>query len=178
MISKKWVQRRWLDFRNGHSTYLVFAMTFLNFVTIQYSLAVQEIDAFKNISALTFSLIFIAVYIPASIIIGYWHMKRQVPKEQEQIMEVNPYAYKVQPGIAQKYSMPSTVISLDLQLRGMQMTNQNAEAFKKGLGIDLPRWSEEDFKKIEWLREVAIRLQKGEHINTIVETFNNPSNHI
>ena len=33
-----WFRRRWYDFRQGHGMYLVFAMTFTNFVLIFYNI--------------------------------------------------------------------------------------------------------------------------------------------
>ena len=57
-----WFRRRWLDFRNGHSIYLIFIMTFANFVTIQYSLLIDKIPAINSIfnNIWTFAFVFIA----------------------------------------------------------------------------------------------------------------------
>ena len=61
-----WFRRRWLDFRNGHSIYLIFIMTFANFVTIQYSLLIDKIPAVNSVfnNIWTFAIIFIAAYVP------------------------------------------------------------------------------------------------------------------
>ena len=58
-----WFRRRWLDFRNGHSIYLIFIMTFANFVTIQYSLLIDKIPAVNSVfnNIWTFAIIFIAL---------------------------------------------------------------------------------------------------------------------
>ncbi len=86
-----WVRRRWLDFRNGHTIYLIFAMTFANFVTIQYKLLIDKLpflnQFFGNI--LVFALVFIAIYVPLSIILGYWHRKSQWTVEQEALFREN-----------------------------------------------------------------------------------------
>ena len=57
-----WFRRRWLDFRNGHGIYLVFIMTFANFVTIQYSLLIDKVPALNSVfnNLWAFALIFIA----------------------------------------------------------------------------------------------------------------------
>ena len=93
------MRRRWLDFRQGHTIYLVFAMTFLNFITIQYQLLVTRlvednpalgstINSFFP-SVWIFAAIFIAVYMPLAIIIGYWHRKTQWKVEQEAMFNEN-----------------------------------------------------------------------------------------
>ena len=86
-----WFRRRWLDFRNGHSIYLVFAMTFANFITIQYKLLIDKIPYFSGIfdSILIFALLFILIYVPLSIFLGYWHRKTQWKVEQDALFREN-----------------------------------------------------------------------------------------
>ena len=92
-----WFRRRWLDFRNGHSIYLVFMMTFANFVTIQYSLLIDKIpvvsSTFSNIW--TFAIVFVAAYVPLGMIIGYWHRKSQWKVEQEAMFRENVVGAKM-----------------------------------------------------------------------------------
>jgi hypothetical protein len=93
------MRRRWLDFRQGHTIYLVFAMTFLNFITIQYQLLVtkqvEENPALGSVvnsifpSVWIFAIIFIAAYLPLAIVIGYWHRKTQWKVEQEAMFNEN-----------------------------------------------------------------------------------------
>ncbi len=89
--SHNWARRRWLDFRNGHSIYLIFLMTFANFVTIQYQLLLQRVPAIHSlhINIWIFSLIFVAIYLPLGMIIGYWHRKNQFSVEQEALFNQN-----------------------------------------------------------------------------------------
>lgn len=92
-----WFRRRWLDFRQGHSIYLVFAMTFLNFVTIQYSLLVNRVPALGTIPVLgaiftnfsVFAIVFVAAYMPLAIVIGFWHRRSQWKVEQEAMFNEN-----------------------------------------------------------------------------------------
>ena len=90
-----WVRRRWLDFRQGHTIYLVFAMTFLNFITIQYKLLVEDVkDSVPTLQFLftdlwIFAIIFISAYMPLAIVIGYWHRKTQWKVEQEAMFNEN-----------------------------------------------------------------------------------------
>ena len=86
-----WIRRRWLDFRQGHTIYLVFAMTFLNFVTIQYALLIDRIPMLNSVfsNLWIFALAFVAVYMPLAIMIGYWHRKTQWKVEQEAMFSEN-----------------------------------------------------------------------------------------
>ena len=86
-----WMRRRWLDFRNGHSTYLIFAMTFANFITIQYKLLIDKVPSMDWLfgSIWLFAMVFIAIYVPLAIIIGYWHRKTQWTVEQEALFREN-----------------------------------------------------------------------------------------
>lgn len=86
-----WVRRRWLDFRQGHSVYLIFLMTFANFVTIQFALLIDRVPALNAIfpNVWIFATIFIVGYLPLAIVIGYWHRKSQWKVEQEAMFNEN-----------------------------------------------------------------------------------------
>jgi len=90
-ISSDWFRRRWLDFRNGHSIYLVFAMTFANFITIQYQLLIDRLPYLGELfdSILIFAIVFILAYVPLSIVLGYWHRKSQWKVEQDALFREN-----------------------------------------------------------------------------------------
>ena len=90
-ISSDWLRRRWLDFRNGHSIYLVFAMTFANFITIQYQLLIDKLPLSAGIfsSIWIFAITFILFYVPLSIVLGYWHRKSQWKVEQDALFREN-----------------------------------------------------------------------------------------
>lgn len=86
-----WARRRWLDFRQGHSVYLVFLMTFANFVTIQFALLIDRIPALNSVfpNLWIFAAIFVIGYVPLAIAIGYWHRKTQWKIEQEAMFNEN-----------------------------------------------------------------------------------------
>src|SRR5918995_351248 len=90
-FTSDWVRRRWLDFRNGHSIYLVFAMTFANFITIQYQLLIDRLPYLGELfdSILIFAIVFILAYVPLSIVLGYWHRKSQWKVEQDALFREN-----------------------------------------------------------------------------------------
>jgi len=90
-FTSDWVRRRWLDFRNGHSIYLVFAMTFANFITIQYQLLIDRVPYWAGVfsSIWIFAILFVLAYVPLSIVLGYWHRKSQWKVEQDALFREN-----------------------------------------------------------------------------------------
>lgn len=90
-MNAKFFQRRWLDFRNGHSIYLVFTMAFLQFVITTYTLGIERFDALKGVfpSMATWAVIFVAIYVPSAVAIGYWHRRNQYSVENEALIKEN-----------------------------------------------------------------------------------------
>jgi hypothetical protein len=91
LFGSDWFRRRWLDFRNGHSIYLIFILTFANFITIQYKLLIDQIPylagVFNNI--IFFAIVFVLMYVPIGIVLGYWHRKTQWKVEQDALFREN-----------------------------------------------------------------------------------------
>ena len=77
-------RRKWLDGRVGNSIYLMFTLTFLNFILISHRFFLEEDPLIpEEFSSLwVFGLVFLIAYIPTSILIGYWHRKTQLKVEQ------------------------------------------------------------------------------------------------
>jgi hypothetical protein len=89
-INQRFVRRRWLDFRNGHSIYLIFLLTFTNFILITYNFAIKQIPILGDaISLPLFIVLFALFYIPVSMLIGYWHRKHQYSVENEALINQN-----------------------------------------------------------------------------------------
>ncbi len=91
-MKEGWIRRRWWEFRQGHSTYLIFLLTFMNFVLIAYRLLIERIPFFQELfpQLWIFVLIFVLVYIPLSIIIGNWHRRTQLRVESTINILENP----------------------------------------------------------------------------------------
>ena len=91
-MKEGWARRRWWEFRQGHSIYLVFVLTFINFILIVYRLLIERVSVFKEIvpELWIFALLFIVVYAPAAILIGYWHRRTQLRVETTLIQQQNP----------------------------------------------------------------------------------------
>lgn len=89
-INQRFIRRRWLDFRNGHSIYLIFLLTFTNFILITYNFAIKQIPIIGDtISLPLFIVLFALFYIPVSMLIGYWHRKHQYSVENEALINQN-----------------------------------------------------------------------------------------
>ena len=67
-------------------------MTFADFITIQYKLVLEKVhivDTLTGGSIFGFAIFFIALYVPLSIIIGFWHRKSQWKVEAEALFKEN-----------------------------------------------------------------------------------------
>ena len=91
-MRKGWVRRRWFEFRQGHSIYLIFILTFLNFILITYRLLIEKVSFLQELFAelWIFVVLFILVYIPAAITIGHWHRTTQLKVESTLSILENP----------------------------------------------------------------------------------------
>jgi hypothetical protein len=104
-----WIRRRWWEFRQGHSIYLIFMLTFVNFILIAYRLLIEKVAIFKELipELWMFATLFIICYIPAATLIGFWHRRTQLRVETTLVNQQNPILAKmirtlldVQTGIA------------------------------------------------------------------------------
>ena len=88
--ANKYLRRRWLDFRNGHSIYLVFLLNLVNFILIVYNFAIIKVPGVSGVLSLpVFVVLFFLIYIPAAILIGYWHRRNQYAVENEALLQEN-----------------------------------------------------------------------------------------
>lgn len=86
--------RYWTYFRRGHNVYLIFVISFLNFVVIQWRLLIEQIKPLEAIFQhfYVFTILFFATYIPLATIIGWIDYKRgAVPVDQVVAAKVNPW---------------------------------------------------------------------------------------
>jgi len=84
-MSNQFLRRRWMDFRVGHSVYLIFLLTFANFVLIFHRLLIERVEVLDEIFSelWLFGIIFILFYIPVAIFIGLWHRRTQLRVETD-----------------------------------------------------------------------------------------------
>ena len=83
MNISQWYTKRFFEFRIGNKQYIGLAIALLNFVLIFYRLLIEQIEFLGNLisNLWVFLLIFLAVYIPTAILIGYWHRRTQLSTE-------------------------------------------------------------------------------------------------
>lgn len=91
LMPNQFFRKRWLDFRNGHSIYLAFVLTFVNFILITYNFAISRITILQGIidNVVVFTAIFVAIYIPTAMALGYWHRRNQYTVENEALLQEN-----------------------------------------------------------------------------------------
>ena len=92
MMNNNFFRIRWLDFRQGHGIYLAFFIYFADSILIQYNLLIDRLpflDPLLGANIIGFAIIFIALYVPLAIIIGYWHRKSQWTVEVEALFKEN-----------------------------------------------------------------------------------------
>jgi|TARA_B110000014_G_scaffold256812_1_gene240442 uncharacterized protein YneF (UPF0154 family) len=92
VFKKNFVRKLWWDSRQGHSTYLMFLLAFLNFILITFNYLIEGNSIFETfISNLwIFSIIFVILYLPTATLIGRWHTKTQLSVEESLKLEENP----------------------------------------------------------------------------------------
>ena len=116
------MRRRWYDFRVGHGLYLIFALSFANFILISYRFLIERVPILNEFfsSLWYFVIVFILAYIPLSIIIGAWHRRTQLRIELDIWMKQNPFLAQtlgliidIQTGKASKEKIESMRKTLD-----------------------------------------------------------------
>ena len=93
-MSNGWIRSRWWEFRAGHSVYLIFVLTFINFILISYRLLIEKIPMFQDLFP-NLSIFVLLFYIPTAIIIGFWHRNTQLKVETTLTMQQNPVLAKM-----------------------------------------------------------------------------------
>jgi hypothetical protein len=91
-----WMRRRWYDFRMGHTLYLIFILSFANFILISHRLLIERVPILNEYfsSLWFFAIIFVLAYIPVSIALGIWHRRTQLRIEQDIVTRQNPFLAK------------------------------------------------------------------------------------
>lgn len=92
-----WARRRWLDFRMGHSIYLIFLMSFANFMLIFHRLLIERVEWLNNLlgELWVFGVLFVFLYVPVAIVVGAWHRKTQIKVETDVYMLQSPLHAKI-----------------------------------------------------------------------------------
>ena len=80
----------WIYFKAGHGGYLVYTMSIINFVVIQQRLLIEQIPFLNQWigNLTTFLFLFVMLYFPTAIAIGYMEYKKGEVKRRPML---NPY---------------------------------------------------------------------------------------
>jgi len=81
-------------FKAGHSGYLVFFISIINFTVIQYRLLISQIPLLSNIlpDIVSFTVLFMATYLPLAIMIGVFDYRKGGLARRPKL---NPYIQSV-----------------------------------------------------------------------------------
>ena len=101
IIPRNFVRKFWWDGRMGHTTYLMFLLTIVNFMIIAYNFLLEGNEFFEKFEEYLwlFGIIFLVLYVPVGILIGRWHVNTQLSVELEMRMLENPIMAKMVRGI-------------------------------------------------------------------------------
>jgi len=93
-VKQTWIRRRWYDFRNGHSLYLIFLLTFSNFVLIFHRLLIERVPFLDEVFSQlwVFIIAFVLLYLPVAVLVGHWHKRTQLRIDTEMMVRQNPLA--------------------------------------------------------------------------------------
>ena len=91
------IRTTWYDSRMGTSVYLLFTLTFLNFILIAYRYLLENDPILEEVipSLWIFGVIFLITYLPVSILIGFWHRKTQLSVENTIQQKEGPFFSKM-----------------------------------------------------------------------------------
>ena len=92
-LNKSGLIRYYVYFRIGHTNYFAFFMSLLNFLTLQYFLLIRNVPILKELfpNFLLFSAVFLLVYVPTSIIVGWLDLRKLATKK---VQQVGPFVKK------------------------------------------------------------------------------------
>ncbi|MGH9921799.1 MAG: hypothetical protein ACRD38_03505 [Nitrososphaerales archaeon] len=81
-----------MDLRSGHTAYLAFILSIMNFVILSYVLALERMPILNQIfpTMWMWAVFYILVYIPAAMIIGHFHRHGQLHAEHVEQTLRNP----------------------------------------------------------------------------------------
>lgn len=80
--------------KRGHSAWIVFALSFLNFVVLQYRLVIESSPSLFSLfpHLLQFIIVFAVIYVPVTTLIGWIDYKRgSVPIESSVAVLSSPW---------------------------------------------------------------------------------------
>lgn len=149
------ISRAWYYFRLGYSTYLTFLLGYISTLITVYYLAIKNIPDLLVLFPrfVPFAALATVVGVPASVAIGWFHLKRSTlySSEADISVEANPWNYKLPPGWWKEALYPALLAELRI-LRQL--------AKREALVTDA------DQKQLESLEETLEKLIQGGFVGT------------
>ena len=89
---KNLIKKFWFDGRNGTTSYFLLFLAITNFILITYNFLIDGNEILENVLSeiWVFSIIFLILYIPVSVLIGRWHSNTQIHVDMELKMFEDP----------------------------------------------------------------------------------------
>ena len=145
----EWTGRRFWESRQFYSAYIALFIAVSNWITIQYTLLLENIPIFNTLFSQLWVFLIVAtvVFTVISILGGHYiHRKRQFRLEQAVAIEENPYLYRSAPGKERNLMIPMGILQLEA-IEAILNSNNSLTEEKK--------------KQIEAFRQDLIRLSRG-----------------
>jgi hypothetical protein len=154
----EWTGRRFWESRQFYSAYIALFIAVSNWITIQYTLLLENIPIFNTLFSQLWVFLIVAtiVFTLISILGGHYiHRKRQFRLEQAVAIEENPYLYRSAPGKERDLMIPMGILQLEA-IEAILNSNNSLTEEKK--------------KQIEAFKQDLIRLSKGLSIGDFRKT--------
>jgi len=130
----QWAGRRFWESRQFYSAYIALFVAITNWITIQYTLLLENIPVLKLLfSNIWIFLIVAAVLFTVISVLGghYIHRRRQFRLENALAVEENPYLYKAAPGKERNVMIPVILLQLDALEELLRSNNALSDDKKK-----------------------------------------------
>jgi hypothetical protein len=154
----EWTGRRFWESRQFYSAYIALFIAVSNWITIQYTLLLENIPIFNTLFSQLWVFLIVAtiVFTVISILGGHYiHRKRQFRLEQAVAIEENPYLYRSAPGKERDLMIPMGILQLEA-IEAILNSNNSLTEEKK--------------KQIEAFKQDLIRLSRGLSIGDFRKT--------
>jgi hypothetical protein len=148
----QWAGRRFWESRQFYSAYIALFVAITNWITIQYTLLLDNIPVLRILFSNIWIFLIVAtiIFTIISILGGHYiHRKRQFRLENALAVEENPYLYKAAPGKEKDLMIPVVLLQLDA-LEELLRSNNALSNDKK--------------KEFEGYRQSLIKLMEGHSV--------------
>ena len=133
-----WLGKRFWEFRQFYFAYIALVIAISNWITVQYSLILQNIPILASVFLdLRIFIVVALILISIVCVLGghYIHRKRQFRIEQELATEENPYLYRSPKGKERDLYVHMNILELEtleeLLRRNNALTDEKKQQFER-----------------------------------------------